>query len=242
MTSLLSTSRLSFSIAASFGLALSGAALAAPDTQVEVTHLSSSLGTDGIQRSTAFTERVVRRGNTVWIERVVPHAAQAAHRHEHDGVAPVAKGHKHVDLSAASRWIEKLPDGKLKFKLVSTVDKVIVDVAPAEYGTVGFDGSWLTAYHLMDPRGIQGMTPGAKEGAGRWYEAKSKSKSTGPGGPDTVRLLWDEKLELPLKVSSRNAAGTVTRSTSVRVLGAVTQAPWSAVSAYSVKDYADFLD
>lgn len=210
-------------------------ARSAPEVQVEVSHRTSSLGSDGIQRSTAFSERVVRRGNTVWIERVLPTSVQAEHAHDH-AASPSAKGHKHVNLSAATRWIEKLADGSLRLKLVAATDKVVVDVAPAEYNNVGFDGSWLAAYHLMDPSSLKAMTPGVREGAGRWYEAKSKADAS------TVRVLWDEKLELPLKVLSRNATGTTTRSTTVRVLGSVTQNPWQNTVKYTVTEYSDFLD
>jgi hypothetical protein len=219
---------------AALGVAAS-AAWSAPDVQVEVSHASSALGADGIQRSTAFSERMVRRANTVWIERVLPASVQAEHAHDH-ALSPPAKGHKHVNLSAATRWIEKQANGRIKLKLVAASDKVVVDVAPAEYNNVGFDGSWLAAYHLMDPVGLKAMKQGEREGAGRWYEAKSKADAS------TVRVLWDEKLELPLKVLSRNAAGTTTRSTTVRVLGAVTPNPWTNTVQYAVKEYSDFLD
>jgi hypothetical protein len=212
------------------------AAQAAPDAYLEVTHRSSSLGADGIQRSTAFTEKVLRRGDMVWIERVLPNGAHAEAEHA-QAKNGTAKDHKHADLSAATRWIQRGADGKLTFRLVAAHDKVIVDIAPAEYGTVGFDGSWPAAYHLIDPVVLKKLKPGAKSGSGQWFESTGKLAISNP-----VRVLWDSGLEIPLQVHTTSANGNSTRSTTVRVLKAGATAPWSLISAYVVKDYSDFLD
>lgn len=207
------------------------AALAAPDVSLEVTHQSSVLGSDGIKRSTVFSEKVVRQGDTVWIERVMP---AGAHREDDHAKAKMgaAKDHKHADLSAATRWIQRLPDGKLKFRLVAMHDKVVVNVPPAEYGTVGFDGAWLAAYHLIDPVVLKTMKAGEITSQGQWYEnSKNGSK---------VRVLWDAKGEMPLQVISQGPNGS--RSTMVKPLSAAIKNPWVITSKFAQKDYSDFLD
>jgi hypothetical protein len=212
------------------GLACMGAAQAAPDVSLEVTHQSNILGADGIKRSSVFSERIVRQGDTVWIERVMP--AGAHHEDEHaKAKAGTAKDHKHADLSAATRWIQRLPDGKLKFRLVAIHDKVVVNVSPAEYGTVGFDGAWLTAYHLIDPAVLKTMKASESTPQGQWYESAKKGNK--------VRVLWDTKREIPLQVISQGPNGS--RSTTVKDLATIKN-PWDATSQFPRKDYSDFLD
>jgi hypothetical protein len=212
---------------------LSGAAQAAPDVTLEVTHQSSALGTDGIKRSTVFTERVVRQGETVWIERLIPPGAHLEDDHS-KAKAGAAKDHKHADLSAATRWIQRLPDGKLKFRLVAMHDKVVVDIAPAEYGTVGFDGAWLAAYHLIDPAVLTKLKAGENTPQGQWFENAK--------GANTVRVLWDAKREIPLQVISQSDQGRSNRSTTVRVMNAMVSNPWTVTQKFAQKEYSDFLD
>lgn len=210
-------------------------AQAAPDVSLEVTHRSVSLGADGIQRSTEFSERVLRRGDTVWVERVIPAGAHQDAEHRQAKVG-AAKDHKHADLSAATRWIQKGADGKLKLRLVSVHDQVVVDIAPAEFATVGFDGAWPAAYHLIDPALLQKLKPAAKAGEAQWFESPKAE------GANQVRVLWDAKLEVPLQVQTRSANGLASRSTTVRLLKSAEKAPWQATSGFAVKDYSDFLD
>jgi hypothetical protein len=216
-------------------LVLSLASQAAPDVTLEVVHRSSQLGTDGVLRSAEFSERVMRRGDTVWVERVLPAGAEEASAHQHVK-ADAHASHKHMDLGAATRWIQRGSDGKVKLRLVSEHDRTVVDIAAAEYGTVGFDGSWLAAYHLIDPAVLKQLKPGEASGPARWFETVVKP------GVNKVRVLWDAKLELPLQVQSVSSNGLVKRQTQVRVLRAGQAKPWAATSSYSVKDYADFLD
>lgn len=217
--------------ALALSLVCTGVAQAAPDVSLEVTHKSSVLGADGIQRSTLFTERVVRQGDTVWIERVMPAGAHQDDEHAKAKVG-AAKDHKHADLSAATRWIQRLPDGKLKFRLVAMHDQVVVDIAPAEYATVGFDGAWLAAYHLIDPAVLKTLKAGESTPQGQWFENTK--------GRNSVRVLWDAKREMPLQVLSTGANGS--RSTTIKVLSTAIKNPWNVTKKFAQKDYSDFLD
>jgi hypothetical protein len=210
-------------------------AWAAPDLALEVKHASSSLGADGIKRTTDFSETLIRRGQTVWVERVVPQGAHSQLEHVH-AQAGAAKDHKHADLSAASRWIQNDGKGNIRFRLVSMHDKMVVDIAPAEYGNVGFDGSWLAAYHLIDPAILKKLKATEKSGEGQWYESPQSDKS------NRVRVLWNPEKEIPLKVISISPNGLTSRITTVRVLSQSPAKPWESVGTYTTKDYSDFLD
>lgn len=217
-------------LVAALGLVCMGSAQAAPNVSLEVTHQTSVLGPDGIKRSSVFSERVVRQGDNVWIERVMPHGAHREDDHS-NAKAGAAKDHKHADLSAATRWIQRLPDGKLQFRLVAMHDQVVVNVEPADYGNVGFDGAWLAAYHLIDPAVLKTMKASGSTPQGQWYESEKKGNK--------VRVLWDAKREIPLQVISQGHNGS--RSTTVKELAAIKN-PWNVTGQFSRKDYSDFLD
>lgn len=206
-------------------------AVAAPDLSLEVSHRIVALSPDGTKRTAEFSETIDRQSNTVWVARVIP---PGFHRDDEHKSSP-GKSHKHADLSSATRWISRDKDGKLKLKLVAAHDKVIVEVAQAEFNTVGFDGSWAAAYHLIDPTVLKKLDPAEKQGDLQWYQTK------GSKTPD-LRILWNPTLEIPIKVETRNAQGTSFRSTSVKVLSQSTKAPWNNLKGFATKDYSDFLD
>jgi hypothetical protein len=211
---------------------LAAPAWAAPDVALEVVHRSSSIGADGIQRDTLMTERIVRLGNTVWVERVMP--AGFVHSDEGHKAGKVSSEHKHADLSSAARWIERQEGGKLRFRMVAMHDKVVVDVAPNEFATVGFDGKWDAAYYLIDPALLKKLQAGAVESGAQWFE------NVKPGLDNKVRILWSAKNEIPLKVISQSRMAT--RTTTVRVLNTSPSKPWQATNKFASKDYSDFLD
>ena len=153
------SARLLFSFALTVLSALAATAQAAgpaasvPLTALRVEHQLSSLGTDGIQRDMRFAERVYRQGDRVWIARELPPASAHA---EHDATNTHA-GHKHADTDTAPRWIERDAKGALTVRVVSESQQKNYNVLPAEYSNIGFDGSWATAYHLLDPAALKGM-------------------------------------------------------------------------------------
>jgi hypothetical protein len=209
-----------------------GAAARAADLDLDllVDHDLTELGPDGVTRTVHFQERVHRREGMVWIERVLPAGA-------HDAGAHAAGGHdhKHLDLAAAARWITR-EGGVARVRLVNLQDRVVIEVPPAEYGEIGFDGSWENAWHLIDPRQLLAMKAGAGEAppGTRWYQATS--------GAQMVRLLWDEKARIPRKVLSANATGTSRKQMSAREVPAPKQPPWSALAGFQEKTWSDYLD
>jgi hypothetical protein len=166
----------------------------------------------------------------VWIERVLPASAQEPGAH-------AAGGHdqKHMDLAAAARWIT-LEGGLVRVRLVNLHDRVVVEVPAAEYGEIGFDGSWENAWHLLDPSQLRTMKAGPLgAGAGtRWYQATA--------GAQTVRVLWDERARIPRRVESASAAGTSRKQMSASAAAAPKQPPWRALDGFQEKTWSDYLD
>ncbi|MDF3833954.1 hypothetical protein P3W85_13470 [Cupriavidus basilensis] len=217
---------------------LSPIALAAPATPagaplaLRVEHQLSSLGSDGVKRDVAFAERVYRAGNAVWIERELPRGVP--HEHEQES-GKGGGGHKHVDLSTAARWIENPPSGKLSVTVVSDHLKKVFDVKPAEYGNIGFDGSWPTAYHLLDPAALKQMRAvGPLRNGAQQYQAQR--------GGESVTVWWDVAGQFPRSVESRNAGGTSTKLTRVTTVATPQRAPWERARAYARGEYTDLMD
>jgi len=214
------------------GLRTASATPPEPLTALRVEHHVSSLGADGVQRDARFAERVTRQRGSVWIERELPPGS--AHDHDdHDKAAHV--GHKHAETDGAPRWIERDANGALTVRLVSDPQKKTYRVDPAEYGNVGFDGSWAAAYHLLDPAALKGMrAEGPVRNGVQTYRTTE--------GGRTVTVDWDVAGQYPRRVESRNASGSQRKLTRVTALPAPATAPWARAQRYAAADYTDLLD
>jgi hypothetical protein len=212
-------------------LCFAAATAFARDLDLLVEHRVKTVGADGVTRTTEFAEHVVRRKDQVWIERVIPAGARETKAHANSG-----HDDKHLDLGAAARWIT-LEGGKtLNIHLVNAEDKVVVSVPAAEYDSIGFDGNWDSAWHLLDPRQLQAMKPVAGDAPSgmRWYESDFGSLK--------VRVLWDEKSEIPRRVESGNKKGTTRKLMSVQNISPPKNLPWTLIGSYRQRDYTDYLD
>ncbi len=206
---------------------------AAPMTVLRVEHHLASLGADGVQRDARFAERVYRQGDRVWIARELP--AAAAHADPDHGHDSPHAGHKHAETDIAPRWIERGAGGVLNVRVVSEAQQKTYRVEPAEYGNIGFDGSWATAYHLLDPASLKAMrADGPARGGVQTYRVRQ--------GEHTVTVDWDLAGQYPRRVESRNASGTQRKLTRVSVLPAPVAAPWVGAQRYTSADYTDLMD
>lgn len=215
--------------------ALLGILIAAPsvagDLALKVEHDITTLGADGVTRIVRFGERLVRRDKQSWVERILP-----PHAHEAEDHKAGDKGHKHMDTSAAARWVQLGEDGKLRVRIVNVHERMIVDIAPVDYANIGFDGKWTTANQLLDPEQLKRMKASSRSApAGtRWYE--------GGTAQTRVQVLWDEKEQYPRRIESANPAGT-SRSTLIATREAMpARLPWTRLDGYVQKEYSDLLD
>jgi hypothetical protein len=200
---------------------------AAQDVDLLVRHSTLSAGADGVKRSTEFSEQVVRRGNQVWVERVVPEGWHPAGAHVH-----ADKDHKHLDVVVAARWITRDAGGALRVRLASRTDRVLVDVDKTDFANIGFDGSWPAAYHLMDPAALKGMQRAGKKGDLTTYLSVDKTRK--------LKVVWNDKLNVPVLVES--VSGASSKKTVVEVKPAARTLPWQVTQQYTRKDYSDYLD
>jgi hypothetical protein len=96
---------------------------------------------------------------------------------------------------------------------------VVVEIAPAEYATVGFDGSWQASYHLIDPVVLKSLKPAERTSEGQWYERPRVV------GSKEVRVLWDTRHDFPLKVLTRSGNGNATSRTTVKLVASKIKQP-----------------
>jgi hypothetical protein len=214
------------------GLLVSVGLLAqAEDLALKIDHETTSLSADGVTRITRFSERLVRRDQQSWLARIIPAGAHEDADHKLGG-----KSHKHMDVNAASRWVLKGADGKLRVRVVNDHEKLVVDVPPTDYGNIGFDGRWSTANQLIDPAQLQRMKASSRQApaGARWYEGGSRD--------NRVWLLWDEKAQYPRRIESANARGTQSSLMVVTREPMPDRLPWTGLESYAQKEYSDLLD
>jgi hypothetical protein len=198
---------------------------------LKVEHELISTGADGVTRITRFGERLVRQDAQSWVSRILPPGAHDEQAHEAGG-----KGHKHMDVTAASRWVVRAADGSLRVRVVNAHDKVVVDVGAPDYANIGFDGQWTSASQLLDPAQLRRMKPLARPApaGARWYEGGSREVP--------VAVLWDEQAQYPRRIESSARSGQQ-RSTMVVTREAMPAVmPWTALQGYVQKEYSDLLD
>jgi hypothetical protein len=199
----------------------------AQDADLLVKHIAVSAGADGVKRTVEFAERMVRRQDQVWVERVVP-----AGWHTADDHGKAEQSHKHLDTAAAARWVTRSPDGTVGVRLASREDKVVVDVTRSDFENVGFDGSWTATYYLIDPAALRRMKIVSAQGDLITYTSTEANRQ--------LKVVWNDKLKLPLLVESRSGASS--KRTSVEVAALTKSLPWDGVKGYARKDYSDYLD
>ena len=200
------------------------------DLDLEVHHTAVVVGADGVTRTSELRERVHRRAELVWIERVMPPGAHGVAAHAaHDDA------HAHEDLATAARWITPAGGG-VRLRLVVPDRRLILEVPEADRAAVGFEGDWETSSRFVTARALAAMTPssrGAPPGA-RWLERRTAD--------GTTRILWDVRGAYPRRVEHRNAAGTVVKTSVAARIRAPSPAPWARVAGYAAKEYTDVLD
>jgi hypothetical protein len=208
-------------------LVLKGAeppSLAAILTHEQVIHTK-----DGMTKQVRFQERFIRRANHVWLERVL----LGSKGNEKDENADA----HHLSLDTAARYLRKDAQGQVKLEFVKPLERVIVQAEPRDYPEVGFDGSWDLAFHLIDPKALKSFHKSRRKSPGlgaHWFESK--------GQENYLRVLWSERLQIPLRIESGSLDGARSNRTSARLLPMPKELPWANLEGYRLKDYTDLLD
>ncbi|PFH09111.1 hypothetical protein BCF11_1498 [Collimonas sp. PA-H2] len=213
-------------LAAQMPAALAAEAVSGPDQNLQVQNYSMTIGRDGVKRETTFTERVYRRNDQVWTERLI--ASESAGEDAHGG-------HSHPDAGSSPMWVRRQADGALDARLIERHQRRSIKVDSQYYGNIGFNGSWGSTFFLSDPQSLKNMRAiGAAKDGVQQYESKR--------GDLTVRVSWDVKGQYPRRVESLDAHGKARRETLVSVIEAPKVLPWNALAGYTEIDYSDLLD
>ena len=212
-------------------------AVALPDVDAIVSYQTRQVLASGVERQERWQERLVRRGDRVWTERVLPRAARAAHGHE----SPAEHAaHKHFDFESAARLVSQGAGGAVELQYVDTRRRVVVNVPKAEFGAVGFDGRWDAAASIVPPAVVAGMpllrgTPRVAGSGNVWHVEKD--------GEWSHRVLWSVDRRIALRVESARLDGSVRRVVTVEpAKPGSAGAPWADTAAYAQKEYDDFMD
>jgi len=207
-----------------------------PDLDAVVTYETRQVLASGVVRDERWQERLVRRGDLVWTERILPAQAAAAHRHES---AAEHAGYKHFDFEAASRLVGRGASGQTVLRYVDAGNRIVVGVPAAEYSAVGFDGRWDAAAHLVPPQVIAAMhelpARGAEAGS-RWVGERAAAW--------THKVLWSDRRQVALRTESSRDDGSFRRVVSVApaVAAGSRRLPWLGIDGWTQKDYDDFMD
>lgn len=208
--------------------------LAAPLSAI-MTFESMTLTADGVKKQTQFQERFIRDTNIVWSERIIPAAAKH-HDHDNDNVHKEDNHEHNLNFATAGKWLVRDANNQVKFSFVRNDEKKIITPRTSEYGTLGFDGEWETAYYLVNRVALKKMAALSKtapEGA-KWYEKKDAKHFT--------RILWDERREIPLSIETGNFDGTNNNKITITPAPVPTSLPWNNLSNYQIVAYEDLLD
>lgn len=208
------------------------------DLEARVSYETRQVMSSGVTRVDTWQEHLVRRGNQVWIERILAPVSHAGPARKTDAEHA---GQRHFNAETSARWLTLKPDGQVEVRFVDREHRVVVNVPRAEFGTVGFDGRFEGAASIVPLSVARAMTPAkARRGGGptggRWLTDRSQGWSH--------KVLWSASRQLAMRVESSRDDGSVQRRVSVQWLPTAPGklAPWSRLTEYTLKQYDDFMD
>lgn len=220
--------------AASDAVARTTAAVqATPEADLRITYEAMSVGSDGVQRSSVYTNRVYRRKAQLWIEREMPAALRQSQDHDH-AHGPHA-GHAHDEARAAPLSIRRADDGKVGVEVILTKLRRVISVDLAHHGNVGYGGSFDNVYWIVPPTALQGM-----ERVGKPQNGVQRYRGT--AGEQTTVIDWDVANQFARRVERSDSHGTERIVVTATKLPAPLAQPWKAIEVYDKGDYSDLLD
>lgn len=210
-------------------LAAMAALQAAPPAISARIHYTQRLETpDGMTKIVTFEERLLRAPGRVWQERVLPGNGRTAPADHEDHLHP-------GDLGVAARFLEKDTAGALHLSFIHP-QGVRIHAETRDYPEVGFDGSWATAFHILDPQRLEALKPLARKAprGAQWYGTED--------GSQFLRVLWSKRLELPLRIEAGSRDGRKLNVTEIQPGPLPGALPWDRLDGMQNKDYTDLLD
>jgi hypothetical protein len=246
------------------------ATLPATDLDLTIQYFNRELTPEGVLRVSSYEEKMLRRNGHVWSQRVLPvkvtenntshpngHSrnisSDNAGRHARFPLPnPPPKGegtneslrdfpvnHEHKDFNYIVLPRHVSFDGsKVSVEFIDDHDRQVINIVPTEYENVNFDGSWPNTYYLVNPKVVAAMPLSQRPssaGNARWHEVVKNGLFQ--------RVLWDEKLSIPLMIETGDLKNTFLQRINVSpTAGLIKDLPWNHQQGYAQKEYSDFLD
>ncbi len=207
----------------------------APEANLRVTHVSRSIGSDGVERESRYTNRVFRRAGMVWTEREMPDVLRTSLDHGHSHAYGPHTGHAHDEAQGAPLRVTRDREGKETVEVVLVKTRRVITVDRAHHGNVGYAGSWDAAYWFISPASLQRMERlGAPRGGVQRYSLTQ--------GESKMQVEWDIAGQFPRRIERRDMHGTSSYQLTATRLPSPKPAPWEASRGYARGDYSDLLD
>ncbi|WP_197091784.1 hypothetical protein [Serratia oryzae] len=208
----------------------------APAVNLRLSYENRSIGHDGIQRDSRYTDLMYRRAGLVWIERELPQSVRASAAHGHDDSASPHAGHAHSEAQGAPLLIRRdAQTGQVSVQAVLHNLRRVIDVELAHYGNVGYGGSWAAAYWLIEPAALSRMEKQGPEQRGiQHYQLQQ--------GERTIKVAWDVAGQYARSIEQRDSHGTSIQSMTATPFVAPPVLPWQQLADYQRGDYSDLLD
>jgi hypothetical protein len=208
---------------------------ATPEADLRITYEAMSIGSDGVQRSSIYTNRVYRRKGQLWIEREMPAALRQSQDHGHEHAHGPHAGHAHDEARGAPLSIRRADDGKVGVEVVLAKLRRVISVDLAHHGNVGYGGSFENVYWIVPPTALQGM-----ERVGKAQNGVQRYRGT--AGEQTTVSDWDVANQFARRVERSDAHGTERIVVTATKLPAPLAQPWKTIEGYDKGDYSDLLD
>lgn len=208
---------------------------ATPEADLRITYEAMSIGSDGVQRNSVYTNRVYRRKGQLWIERELPAALRHSQDHGHDQAHGPHAGHAHDEARAAPLSIRRADDGKVGVEVILAKLRRVISVDLAHHGNVGYGGSFDNVYWIVPPAALQGMERVGKAQAG-------VQRYRGTANEQTTVIDWDVAHQFARRVERSDAHGTERIVVTASKLPAPLAQPWKSIEGYDKGDYSDLLD
>jgi hypothetical protein len=208
---------------------------ATPEADLRITYEAMSIGSDGVQRSSIYTNRVYRRKGQLWIEREMPAALRQSQDHGHEHAHGPHAGHAHDEARGAPLSIRRADDGKVGVEVVLAKLRRVISVDLAHHGNVGYGGSFENVYWIVPPTALQGM-----ERVGKAQNGVQRYRGT--AGEQTTVIDWDVANQFARRVERSDAHGPERIVVTATKLPAPLAQPWKTIEGYDKGDYSDLLD
>ena len=195
----------------------------------KIEHYSMSVGRDGVTRETRYSENLYRDGNQIAYVRNLPSSVKRD--------KPDHRDERHFDSSLSPQLITLKNNGDVGFTYLDLDNRIRIEVPKVEFNTIGFSGSWVNSYSLVDPVIFKNMV---KKGAGPKVDTVIYEQI---GDKGLTRVLWDEKNKIALDVEVSNKDGSIKKRSKTELISQNEKNPiFTSTSGFQSKVISDYRD